>query len=823
MTGKVVRLIASILGLSAFLVVLNVPIEGRFAIGPILEPVDGLYKTARNADNLGSNVLELPTLGADVRIIRDERGVPHIFASSDRDAVIAFGYVVAQDRLFQIDFLSRAASGELSAALGRSALETDQFFRRIGMRWTTERDAEWLAEKGDEHFDLITWYQAGANAYIDSLEPSDDPFEFRILGYRPRRLTTADAISVLLYMSYDLSFTSKDQSYQRLRNAFSEDDYERLFPRFSKYVVPIIPEDESAAGSVSSVLDDRRTPPVADSATVSRTDIGADDFESPSSDFAEGLIPGKGSNNWAVSGSRSTTGYPILAGDMHLNLSVPAIWYEAHLVTPEMNVYGVTIPGAPVIIEGITEQTAWAFTNTGSDQIDYYDLELSDDRAGYIIDGEFEPFETIVEDIIVAGDEPVADTLYISRFGPTTLRAGRARAIRWAAHDTSRTLYAVWEMGRAGNYSEFQDATRSWDSPMQNILYADRSGTIAIRSTGFMPTRKGDHGAETLDGTTLDHTWNGRIPFDELPSSKNPSQGYLTSTNQQPTAEGYPYYLGRDWRDAYRSIRINELLQSSEQHSVQDFQDYQADVHAVQADLFVPLLSEVLELSAGATEIRDLLLSWNGETSVDQIEPILFHEYLTQLEQLAWDEAAFQTIRMPSTTRLFRLLTEEPESIWLDIVSTTERENATILMGEALERAANKYGEALEGDRTSLLWGSNHQLTIRHITRSRFLRPIWRGPYPYPGYRETLSPAASMSSTSSASWRVVVDFSTEPPTAFGVYPGGQSGNPFSERYDNFIDTYLKFEYYSLFLPDSPEDFKENTVLHELRLVSPASG
>lgn len=818
MTGKIVRLIASFLGLSAFLVALNVPISDRFALGPLLDPADGLYRTARNADDLGSGVLELPTLTDEVHVVRDERGVPHIFASNDRDAVIAFGYTVAQDRLFQIDFLSRAARGNLSEVLGRSALQTDQFFRRIGMRWTTEQHAAWLTEKGGEQFDLISWYQAGANAYIDSLDPSDDPFEFRILGYRPRQLTTEDAISVLLYMSYDLTFTSKDERYKRLKDAFSDADYERLFPRYSKYVVPIIPEEgtisEEGATNTSHSPDKFR---------ITSTEHHADDlFGSPLDDLTEGLRPGKGSNNWAVDGTRSTTGYPILAGDMHLNLSVPSIWYEAHLITPEMNVYGVTIPGAPVIIEGITTQTAWAFTNTGSDQIDYYNLELSADRSGYFIDGEFEPFLNIYDEIEVAGEAPEPDSVLISRFGPVMLGEESATAIRWAAHDTSRTLLAIWKMGRARNYDEFEVATRLWDSPMQNILYVDRSGTIAIRSTGFMPVRSGDTGAESLDGSTFDHAWNGRIPFDELPHSRNPAQGYLTSTNQQPIAKGYPYYLGRDWRDAYRSLRINGLLESSDLHSVQDLRAYQSDVHAVQADLFLPLLAPESELSAVALEIKDLLLSWNGETSIDQIEPILFHEYLTHLEQLAWDETEFQTIRMPSNTRLFRLLKEDPESIWLDIVDTPDRENAADLMAQALEWVARTYGEALKSDRASLLWGANHQLTIRHITRSTFLKPIWRGPYPYPGYRQTLSPAGSMSSTSSASWRVVVDFSTEPPTSFGVYPGGQSGNPFSQRYDNFIATYLDFESYTLFLPDSPDDFADRSILHEMRLLPPAT-
>lgn len=819
MTKNFVSLAVSVLALVGYFILLNMQLVGTMSLGPLLEPVNGLYRTAIKADNYGHNQLEISVLGDPVHVLRDERGVPHIFATSDKDATIALGFAVTQDRLFQMDFIARVMSGSLAEAMGPGAIQSDRFFRRIGMRRTMEKHAEWLRTKKDLQYQLITWYQAGANAFIDSLAPEDDPFEFRVLGYRPKRLSLSDALAVLLYMNYDLSFSSRDRAYGQLQDSLSAEEYEKLFPRFSKHVAPIVPDESQSAGqSRSSHVQNERFRMVRrESIGWFGPQSGLDTSEIDNHALLEGFREGKGSNNWAVDGNHSTTGFPILAGDMHLTLSLPAIWYEAHLVTPEMNVYGVTIPGAPVIIEGITEETAWAFTNTGADQIDYYDLQLTDDGTGYLVDGEIEPLEIRVDSIQVAGQLPVPDTLYWSRFGPVLMADGRATAVRWVAHDTSRTMLALWKMGHARTYEEFEEATRLWDSPMQNILYADRSGTIAIRSTGFLPLRRGKDGVTEQNGTTRDHEWIGRVPFDELPAWRNPQRGYLTSSNQQPASENYPYYLGHDWRSAYRSLRIDSLLSGSAVHSVDDMKAYQADVYAVQADLFLPLLASADGLSNHAQSIRALLLDWDRNTSIDQIEPVLFDAFLEELQQTAWDESIFQNIRMPTTPRLARLMSEEPKSVWFDRIDTEAREDAQTLVRQAIETVAKEYTESIETDRHSMLWGEQHKIVIRHITRSEMLRAIWRGPFPYPGYRQTLSPAGSRMTTHSASWRVVVDFSTETPTAYGVYPGGQSGNPFSVLYDRHIETYLNFETYSLFLPGTASDFDAVEVLHSLTL------
>jgi len=521
------------------------PIGGAFSLGVLLDPVNGLYRTAVRAEDYGSATPAISAMEAPVRLIRDERGVPHIFAENDRDATRALGYAVAQDRLFELDFIPRAASGRLAEVMGIDAVETDRFFRDTGMAWAIRRQLEWLKESDSIQLKIIDWYREGVNAWIDGLSKEDYPLEFRLLNYAPSHMSAADALLVLQYMTFDLTYRGRDRAFSKMIDEMGRTEFDGLFPRYASYFRPVIPTEENSWSVSRFDSNEDLSTPVDHSAALSPAPLAQRrqvDITSRRGSIAEGFVFGKGSNNWAVDGSHSTTGYPILSGDMHLNLSLPAIWYEAHLVTPEMNVYGVTIPGAPVIVEGITPTTAWAFTNTGSDQIDFYALQTDTTRTSYAVDNEYLPFDIQSDTLRVAGHEPLVEQRYYSRFGPVTFDDQGAVATRWVAHDSVRTLQAIWEMGHARNHSGFETATRLWDAPMQNILFADRDGTIAIRSTGYLPRRKNDRtGEDILDGTNSDSDWIGRVAFDELPAVANPERGYLTSTNQQPTDRTYPY------------------------------------------------------------------------------------------------------------------------------------------------------------------------------------------------------------------------------------------------------------------------------------------
>ena len=684
--------------LVALITGLKTPVFGGFALGRMLEPVNGLYKTARLADIKISPIIQLEGLIEPVEIIYDHRGVPHIYAQNDHDLSMALGYAVARDRLFELDFLPRAAAGKLAEVLGASAVNTDRHFRSIGLEWAAKKHV-------DERPIEIDWFQKGANAYISELSESDYPFEMRLLGYEPNLLGPIDALLLQQYLTYDLSYENAGSTTNELRGLLGASEYENLYPRFSRHFVPIVPSEEAHWGIGGD-----------ESSTAANTDTDADQerltiFGIPETDqfdgsIAEGYREGIGSNNWAVSGARSETGFPILAGDMHLNLSLPSIWYEAHMVSPEINVYGVTFPGAPTIVEGITPTTAWAFTNTGSDQIDHYLLEVDSTGQAYRIGDEWEFFTFVTDTIFVAAEDPVVERRLYSRYGPVLFDGARYTAIRWVAHEDSRSIQALLEMGRATSYAAFEEATRGWDSPMQNILFASRSDTIAIRSTGYLPVRSGGDGSGVLDGSTGENVWDSRLPFDELPHAINPAQGFLSSTNQQPADSTYPHYMGDDWRSTHRSLRINELLEGEEQHSVRDIRSYQADVYVVQADQFIPFIEGLDSLSTDAREIQSRLSRWNRQAVVNQVEPTLFRYFLDELEDATWDESVFQNRRKPAVSSLYHLMLSDPQSVWFDNPATSAKETGPQIVREVLEKTASKYARQIRTNPEYLNWGN---------------------------------------------------------------------------------------------------------------------
>lgn len=764
---------------------------GGPAVGALLDPAAGLYASARAAEQPAEATLRLPALEGPVTVVRDGRWVAHVFAGSDRDAVIAMGYVVAQDRLFQLDFLPRVASGALAEVFGPELVASDRFLRRTGMDAGARRNAARAEVEGGIEHDLVTWFAAGVNARLDELRERDLPLEFRLLGYRPKRWAPLQTYRLLQYMAFDLTFGTDRAEYGPLRERLGEEAFRQLFPAYATIFSPIVP----GTGAIGP-----NDPPPWE-VPSERTEAGS--ARTPIDPWAPERVPGKGSNAWAVGPSRSSTGAALLANDMHLGLSLPAVFYEIHLVTPTMNVYGVTIPGAPLPIAGFTEHAAWGFTNTGADQIDHYRLRLDSTGTRYAFDGRWLDLAPEVDTIRVAGAEPVIDTLWHAHWGPLVeRRPGEAVAIQWTAHHPSRTARALWGMAHARSLAEFEAALRDWDTPMQNVLVATAEGEIATRSAGHLPIRRGGTGAGLLDGSTRAGEWVERVPFSELPYARSPEQGFLFSANQPPAGPAYLHYLGHDWRDGYRSIRLDTLLRSRERHGPEDFARYQRDVRVVQRDLFVPLLDTLAGLEAPAEAVRQLLVRWDGEAALDRPEPLAFRFFLSALDRLAWDE--FDGDLRPNETVLYWLLRDEPNSPWLDVRATPEREAGPDLLRRALAAAADslaRFGPSPADWR----WGDHHGAVFRHLTRSEALRALWRGPFPFPGFERTLSPAAGNPTTHSAAWRMIVDFSTSPPRARGIYPGGQSGDPFSRFYDLHLADYLAFRYYDLALPRTPEE------------------
>ncbi len=813
MTQSVFKIVVASL-LLAFLVVLGIHGWGTMpAMGALLDPVDGVYRLARTANDIEVDVQGAKGLTGRVIIERDERGVPYIFASQDLDAAWAVGFLTAKDRLFQMDFLPRVASGRLSEVLGEAFLNRDRFLRSTGMYWGAEQNLSWLKTHYPESIRQMEAFCGGVNHYLDQLSSSDLPLEFRLLGYQPEPCTPLRTLLVLQYMNFDLSWRSDELGYAFLRQQLGEEAFNRFFPQLSTAYSPISPETSGNVPPVAAPL----------ASFQARSLVGIEQLQKEVAallpDFGH---PDTGSNNFAVDGSRSTTGQPILAGDPHLSLTLPAIWYEIHVKTPRIHSHGVAVPGTPLPIIGFNDDIAWTPTNTDIDQIDFYKLTLSSDGKKYRYLNEWRPIMEKQTIILVKGGSTYTQTLRYTHWGPIVFNQdypSDAIAVQWTAHKPSRTSIAVWEVNKARNLEEFEQAMQHFDTPMQNWLYADRMGNIGIRSTGHMPIRRVAYAGGLLDGSSDAGDWIGRVPYADLPSGRNPKRGWLMSANQQPAPNGYAYYQRITWRDAYRSLRIDSLLSGKAKHSVKDIQMYQSDVKSLQHQYLLPFLTQAY--NGKAEQLRKKILAWDGVTRTNQAEPLILDLVISSLKKLTWDEfdvleAKFkqgstnpetkkskeELLKRPELTPLFEMLRNDTSSGWFDRKSTPQREDGTTILRMAFEAAADSliagYNQSLD---QIPLWGEEHQVMIPHILST--LTSLGRGPYPFPGFEHTVSPARGRLVKNSASWRMVVDFSGKVPVGYGVFPGGSSGNPFSHDYDRQIPEYLRFSYYILHRPSAP--------------------
>ena len=824
-------------------------------IGDWLDPVDGVYRTARLGVHPARAEADVAGLGAAVRVVRDGRGVPHIFAQSLPDASAALGYVVAQDRLFQLDFQPRVAAGRLAELFGPDQLQTDRYLRRTGMAWAARRDAARIREEGGPELEVVEAFARGVNAYLATLTPADYPIEMRLLGYAPEPWSLEKTLLLQQLMHFDLTFNTDRASYGPLEAALGA-DFRTLYPEPGPFYAPILPSaaarppasiapldtaaapvqgrvrrryrplpsigDPAIAPALPELLPTRPLPLPRGLDSLGTSSVGATDpLRLVAAAVRGGEHPlvsvgyeweGKGSNSWAVFGTRSASGQPVLANDMHLRLSLPSVWYEAHLATPEANVYGVTFPGAPLPVAAFTDYVAWGFTNSGADQIDHYRVTLDAGRTRYRHDGEWRSLELLADTIRVAGEEAVLDTLRFTHWGPLLFEDDPV-AIQWTAHRPNRALRALHGMATARSAGAFERALRDWDGPMQNVLYATRDGDVRIRAAGLLPIRAGGSGAGLLDGDSTAGDWTGFVPFDQMPAADTPRRGYLFSANQPPAGPEFPYYLGHDWRAAYRSLRIDSLLSRTPRHRASDLRRYQADVHAVQRDLFGPLLARLDGLDDRTAALRDLLVRWDGEAGLDRNEPLAYMLFLDALEKAVWDEwealdqaapEALAPLPRPSQPALYNLLATDPMSRWFDEVSTAAPESADDMLRQALTAAGDSLRRSFGADPDSWRWGAHHTVEFQHLTRSDRLQALWRGPFPFPGFEDTVSPGGGRTTRHSASWRVVVDFSDGEPRGRGVYPGGQSGNPFSQQYDLHIPVYLANGYYELERPATVE-------------------
>ena len=798
--SAVTTLLASVV-LAGGLYVGAVQIGSAPAIGPLLDPVHGVWALARVATPPAQATGLIPTLAGPVDVRYDDRGVPHIFATSLADAARAMGFVHARDRLFQMEIQTRAVAGTLAELVGPRALPLDHEARAQGLAAAARRTFAALPPTSESRR-LAEAYADGVNAYIRSMGRDDLPFEFRLLGGQPQQWEAVYTAYLFERMGLTLGFSDGELRRAAVEALVGREATDALFPRNAPIQEPIQPNGQRAPR-----LDFTKLPPpkAADTARA-HVALALRDALMQLAGRADDQLDdvAVGSNNWAVSPRRTAAGHALLAGDPHLDLTLPSIWYQAHIVVKDsLDVYGVTLPGAPIPPIGFTRDVAWSETNTGADVADYF-VETVDDAfrpTQYKVDGQWKPLTMRYEPIRVRNDRTVAiDTIRETHRGPMLKSGNQWVSRRWTITDPFDAVGPFLGAARAKSVKELMAATESFLAPAQNIVMADRGGHIAIRSTGHFPVRASgaDRGDLLMDGSKSANDWRGWWPVADYPQAYDPAQGFVVSANQQPKDPRVdPKFLGWDWPSPWRAMRINEMLRADSAVTPDAMRRMQTDPVSAETPYFLPYILDVATKGAASDttlgRAAELLKAWDGRLVSSNTAPVLFESILQELTTRTWDELQVpaapgerggERARTAATPQAMVLagLMRDPTSIWWDDRRTPAvRETRDDIIRASIIGAWQKVTQRLGPPGPAWEWGRNRHALVRHLLG---LSALSRANVPVQGGPGSVSPSAG-DGNHGASWRMIVELG-DTVRAWGIYPGGQSGNPISPRYADLL-------------------------------------
>lgn len=584
----------------------------------------------------------LPGLKEEVTVDRDRWGVPHIAAASVTDLAEAQGYVMAQDRLWQMDLLRRASRGQLSEILGPATLRIDRQFRLLGFSQAAERD---YAALDPDTKGIVEAYSRGVNAFIEQ-HSGNLPLEFTLLHYKPRPWKPTDTFVISGYMYQTLTSTwMRELNRQKVTERVGLDRAKDLFSeeaQLDHFVIgdPDVTNDGSRGTrlNIDGDNDDDDDDDDMQPDTVLKAGLQRDwDAPDLTSSFASSVAAfldrssvdirqGLGSNNWVVSGEHTATGKPLLANDTHLELTIPPIWYEIHLTAPGWNVKGFTLPGAPMVVIGHNDKIAWGFTNNGADVQDLYRETLNPaNPIEYLVNGAWTKAEVRDEVIHVKGQADEHLQVTLTRHGPVMLREGATGyAMRWTATEPGGLSNSYNWLGKAKNWEEFRNAMKRVWGPGQNAVYADVRGNIGYVMAARVPLRKKGHGEVPVPGDTDAYEWTGYIPFEQLPQAVNPDSGFIVTANARVVGPNYKPYLTDRWEEPYRTARIYELLHDRHDLRPQDMLKVQTDTysypHVFLADQLLAAARVTQPKDARASKLIEDLKDWNGNADANSPE-----------------------------------------------------------------------------------------------------------------------------------------------------------------------------------------------------------
>jgi penicillin amidase len=712
-------------------------------------------------------------LAGSVRLQRDRWGIPHVYASSDGALFFGLGYAVAQDRLFQLDYLRRKARGRLAEVLGPEAVESDLLYRTVGIGAIAEREWGTLPAETQQ---LLTSYTAGINALIDDSR-AQVPIEFDLLDYRPEPWTPVDSLAILGEFRWYLT------------------------GRFPVITVPELVKRAVGSGALyRSFLEGEAD----DECMLQRGDYTPGALRTEVS--GGGPEGGPGSNNWVLSARRTTTGQPLLASDPHIPFGAVSIWHEVHLDGGSFRVTGVALAGVPAVMIGRTERVAWGITNNICSQRDLYQEKTDPAHPGcFLFDGTWEPAREREEIIRVRDAEPIRKKIRSSRHGPivddimppATRKTGPV-SLRWLGAEPCGWLTAMLGMNRARAGSEFRAATRPWLVPTFSLVFADADGHVGYHCAGRIPRRRSAERGYR-DGSDPRQVWDGLLAFEAMPHLDDPARGYFITANNRVAAEDYPQPLSGTFASGHRARRIREMIEASGPLSRAACQALQQDIRSGRAAGALPGLLATLE---GSTDPRvgqaiELLRRWDLRVAKDSVGAALFNVFFAH-----WCRAVV-AIRLPAdevtlvatlaSPLAARLLTADAAG-WF----AQQDRHAAIrtAFAAALAELTAKLGPNMDG----WTWGRLHTLNQRHFlsARGELGQLLDRSGLEIPGEANTVNsatPDPDHRCSMGAGFRMVADLADPGRGIWAVEIAGASGHPGSPHYDDQLAPWSQGQYH----------------------------
>jgi len=720
-------------------------------------------------------------LSQETRVWRDAHGVPHIFAANLDDAARALGYVHASERLYQMEIQRRAGQGRLAEIVGPDLVKVDRFIRTLGFYHLAESSVSALSPEAQKRLQA---YADGVNAFLDSHAGALPP-EFLILGDKPEHWKPADSLVIGKLLALELSHNYK---FELMRAEFAP----KLSPKQARWIFPGTPDE-----------------PITMQPVVHAQHAGIE----PDAELGKWLPWRHGaSNEWAVAGSRTVSGKPILANDPHLELGAPILWYLARIVTPDGWVKGVTIPGQPVVLLGQNDRIAWGFTNADTDVQDLF-VETIDPTypQKYLTPDGPKPFDARDEVIHVKDAPDVVVHVRATRHGPVmsdvsaamadVAGAGKVMALAFeglGGQDT--TSEAVIKLNVAHNWDEFLAAMRLFQTPTQNIVYADVGGDIGYISPGLVPVRKSGDGLAPTDGATGATDWIGTVPFEQLPQAHNPDVGFLFNANNASVPKDKEAIFGQDWEETFRARRIQQFMDTIDKHSLDTSAAMQIDKISLAALAFKPLMATIAPSNERERQALALIASWNGAADKDRPEPLIFNAFLGALHKIMLidklgvnmdDAGPFDA------TTLLSLVTEHPT--WCDAPDKPDP-GCRATLGRALDEALGLIVKRDGADMSKWTWGSEHVATLTHKVYSHIplLDYISDLSAPAGGDFYTLDRGVGFDQpegrpfarTHGAGYRGLFDLADPEKSRF-VITTGESGHIFSPHYGDMVPLWLE--------------------------------